>query len=169
MGKPKLNQWSIEARAFQIKYTPFSHNFWALTNAHESHPADQLHGLAFDPKTKVTKAIGNSSHLLQIIHDPTILWSLQPNQPTVVCITDHEVKVKARWQAALDVIAEINGLKLPYPNLWQHFYKKNSNTIFNTLGQIMGITKPANLLPTWALGSHLIISQDIINRYRYTR
>lgn len=169
MGVPDLSQWSIEARAFQIKYTPFSHNFWALTSSYDSHPADQLHGLAFDPKAKVTKAIGNSSHLLQIIHDPTIVWSLQPNQPTAVCITDSKEIIKARWQAALNAIAEINALKIPYPNLWQHFYKKNSNTVFNTIGQIMGITKPADLLPTWALGINLIISQDIINRYRYTR
>lgn len=84
-------------------------------------------------------------------------------------MTGHEVEIKARWQAALNSISEINGLKLPYPNLWQHFYKKNSNTIFNTLGQIMGIPEPAQLLPTWALGINLIISQDMIDHYHYQK
>ena len=165
MNKAKNNQWSIEARAFEIKYTPFSHNFWVL--AHSHHPIDQLHGMAVDPKTKARKAIGDSSDFLQIIHDSTIVWSLQLNQPTVVCITGHETEVKDRWQSALNSISEINGLKLPYPNLWQHFHKKNSNTIFTTLGQIMGIPEPARLLPTYAPGSNLIISQDIIHRYHY--
>lgn len=165
MNKATSKQWSIEARAFEIKYTPFSHNFWALADSHG--PVDQLHGLAFDPHEKVTKAIGSSSDLLQVIHDSTIVWSLQPNQPTVVCFIGHEVEIKARWQAALNAIPEINGLNLPYPNLWQHFYKKNSNTIFNTLGQIMNIPNPARLLPTYALGISLVISQDIIKRYQY--
>ncbi|WP_378954536.1 hypothetical protein [Pelosinus sp. sgz500959] len=165
MKETHSNHWSIEARAFEIKYTPFSHNFWVL--AHSNHPIDQLHGLAFDPYEKVTRAIGSSSDLLQVIHDSTIVWSLQSNQPTVVCISGHEVEVKNRWQAALNSIPEINELHLSYPNLWQHFYKKNSNTIFNTLGQIMGIPKPARLLSTCAPGINLIISQDIINRYHY--
>lgn len=122
--------------------------------------------MAFDPKTKTTKSIGNSSHLLQVIHDSTIVWSLQPNQPTAVCFIGHEAEIKAKWQAALNAIPEINKLHLSYPNLWQHFYKKNSNTIFNTLGQIMGIPNPAELLPTCALGINLVISQDFINRYQ---
>lgn len=159
--------WSIQARAFSITYTPFTHNFWALVN-----PAgvvvDQIHGLAVDPVTGATKAIGNSRHLLQAVSDPAITRSLQPGQPITACTTDLEPVIKERWQCALDSIKSINALQLPYPDLWQHGYKPNSNTVFNTLGKIMGFADPSALLPTLAPGIRLVISQAIIDRYCYT-
>ncbi|HWR05375.1 hypothetical protein [Sporomusa sp.] len=158
--------WSIQARAFRIPYTPFSHNFWAL-GAPGGVVVDQIHGLAFDPKTGTTKAIGNSSHFLRVVHDPSIVWSLQPDQPAVLCTAGSESEMRDRWQAALNSIFAINALNLRYPNLWQHLYKKNSNTIFNTLGLIIGVTKPAKLLPTLAPGIKLVVSQDIIAHYCY--
>ncbi|EIW15489.1 MULTISPECIES: hypothetical protein [Pelosinus] len=159
-------QWDIQARAFLIPYTPFSHNFWVLTNsAHRV--TDQIHGLAFHIETKTTKAIGSSADRLQVFRDAGIPWSLQPNQPTKSCIIGDEEEVKERWQAAVNAIPAINALQLRYPNLWEHFHKKNCNSVFNTLGQIMGIDAPSLLLPTWAPGIHLIISQDIINQYCY--
>lgn len=163
---PGLNKWSIEARALKFKYTPFSHNFWVLTDSNNN-IIDQIHGLAVDPITGVTKAIGNSDHLLQVIRDSTIQWSLQPGQPTMICATDHEIEVKRRWQTAVNSIPAINALKLRYPKLWQHIYQKNSNTVFNTIGKIMGFAVPALLLPTRAPGINLVISQDIINQYLY--
>lgn len=159
-------EWSIQARAFRIPYTPFSHNFWALVSP-DGYVTDQIHGLAFDPQTGTTKAIGNSSHLLQAIHDPTITWSLQPHQPTTTCAYGQESEINKRWQAAAESLPAINELRLPYPNLWQHFYKMNCNTIFNTLGQIMGFPNPANLLSTIAPGIKLVVSQAIIEKYRY--
>jgi len=161
-----LSKWSIEARALKIRYTPFTHNFWVLADANNN-VIDQIHGLAVDPITGVTKAIGNSHHLLQVIRDATVDWSLQPGQPTMICATDHEIEAKRRWQTAVNSIPSINALKLPYPNLWQHSYRKNSNTVFNTIGQIMGFATPALLLPTRAPGINLVISQDIINQYLY--
>lgn len=160
------HQWDIQARAFQIPYTPFSHNFWVLTNSNHR-VTDQIHGLAFNIETKTTKAIGSSTDRLQVFRDAGIPWSLQPNQPTRSCITGDEAQVKERWQAAVNAIPAINALQLRYPNLWEHFHKKNCNSVFNTLGQIMGIDAPSLLLPTWAPGIHLIISQDIINQYCY--
>lgn len=128
MNQQGLSQWNIEARAFQIIYTPFTHNFWALTNANRT-VIDQIHGLAVNPKTKAAKAIGTSSDLLQVIRDPTILWSLQQGQPIVTCATSCETQIKQRWQAAVNAIPAINALEIHYPNLWQHIYKKNSNTV----------------------------------------
>lgn len=162
----ELVKWRIEARAFRIKYTPFSHNFWVLIDS-RNNIIDQIHGLAVDPITRVIKAVGNSNHLLQVIQDSTIAWSLQPGQPTRICATDREIESKWRWQAAVNSIPAINALKLPYPNLWQHSYRKNSNTVFNTIGKIMGFPQPARLLPTRALGINLVISQGIINQYLY--
>ncbi|GMA98952.1 hypothetical protein [Pelosinus sp. IPA-1] len=161
-----LHSWSIEARAFEIPFTPFAHNFWVLTDNNHI-ILDQLHGLAVDPETGETRAIGNSHDLLLAIQDATIVWSLQPNQPTVVCATASEAAIRQRWQAALNAIPAINALQLHYPNWWQHFHKKNSNSIFNTLGQILGIPLPVTVLPTWAPGIKLIISEDIINQFRY--
>jgi len=82
---------------------------------------------------------------------------------------DHEAITKQRWQSAVNSIPSINALKLHYPNLWQHFYKRNSNTVFTTIGQIMGFAMPALLLPTYALGINLVISQDIIDQYHYKK
>ena len=164
--KKRLELWAIEARAFAIPFTPFTHNFWALTSP-EGKVTDQLHGLAVDPKTGTSKAIGNSSHLLLAVNDASILWSLQPGQPSAICATGDEASIRNRWQAALDAIPAINALEIPYPDLWEHGYKKNSNSIFNTLGQIMGFTEPSELLPTSAPGVELVISQDIIDRYGY--
>lgn len=161
-----MNKWSIEARAFPIKYTPFTHNFWVLTDSNNN-IIDQIHGLAVDPITRIATAIGNSHHLLQVMRDSKIVWSLQRGQPTIICITDHEIEIRLRWQAAINSMSAINALKLRYPNLWQHLYKKNSNTIFNTIGQIMGFLMLPPILPTRAPGINLVISQDIINQYLY--
>lgn len=159
-------KWNIQARAFQIPYTPFTHNFWVLTNPNHR-VTDQIHGLAYNSEDRTTKAIGSSADLLQVFRDAGISWSLQPNQPIVSCITGHEAEIKERWQAAVNAIPAINALAISYPNLWQHFHKKNCNSVFNTMGRIMGITAPPRILPTWAPGIHLIISQDIINQYSY--
>jgi hypothetical protein len=166
LQKIGAGSWCIQAMAFPIPFTPFTHNFWALADA-DGNIADQIHGLAVDPETGQTIALGNSTHLLQVVHDPTIAWSLQPGQPVAVCATGHRAEISLRWQSALNAIPAINSLKLPYPNLWQHTYKKNSNTVFHTIGRIMGFATPPRLLPTWAPGIRLIISQTIIDQYAY--
>ncbi|CUH94831.1 hypothetical protein P22_0897 [Propionispora sp. 2/2-37] len=166
MNETKEKIIGIQARAFHIRYTPFTHNFWALIDDGQQ-VLDQIHGLAVNPITGKTTAIGNSSYLLQAVHDPTIAWSLQPGQPTVNCITGKESVIVQRWQAALNSIPAINALKISYPNWWQHFYKKNSNTVFNTLGQIMGFTGLERLLSTWSPGINQVISHKIIIQYRY--
>ena len=166
INKQLSNKWTIDARAFHIKYTPFTHNFWALTDANNN-IIDQIHGLAVDPVTGVAKAIGTCHHLLQAIRDSNITWSLQPGQPTIICATGHELETKERWQSAVNALPALNALKLHYPNLWQHFYRKNSNTIFNSIGKIMGFSEPALLLSTCAPGINLVISQEIINHYLY--
>lgn len=162
----KPGQWAIQARGFRICCTPFTHNFWALVEP-GGNVIDQLHGLAVNPKTGQTKAIGNSTDLLLVVHDATIAWSLQPGQPVAVCATDPETEIRQRWQSALNATPAINALQLPYPNLWQHFSKMNCNSVFNTLGQIMGFDSPATLLPPIAPGISLVISQKIIETYRY--
>ena len=159
------DQWCIQARAFRIRYVPCTHNFWALIDPY-GRVADQLHGLAFDPVTGQTRAIGSSRDLLQAMNDATIQWSLQPGQPITPCAEGSKCEVMKRWQAALHSLPAINALKLSYPNLWQHLFKKNSNSVFTTLGLIMGFDQPARLLPTFAPGIHLVISDEIVNTYR---
>ncbi|HMM20416.1 MAG TPA: hypothetical protein PKA10_06730 [Selenomonadales bacterium] len=163
-GKP--GQWAIQARSFRIGCAPLSHNFWTLAEP-GGNVVDQLHGLAVDPGTGQAKAIGNSSHRLQVVQDATIAWSLQPGQPVAVCAAGREAEIKARWQTALNAVPALNALQIPYPDLWQHFFRANSNSVFNTLGQIMGFDSPASLLPTVAPGISRILSREIVSRYRY--
>lgn len=159
------DQWAIQARGFRISCTPFAHNFWALA-APDGHVVDQLHGLAVDPSTGDTKAIGNATDLLQVVHDPTLVWSLQPGQPVVICCLGSEADIRERWNCALNATPVINALQIPYPDLWQHFSKMNSNSVFSTLGYIMGFETPEVLLPPIAPGIKLIISPKIIDMYR---
>jgi hypothetical protein len=165
-SKNRAGKWDIEARAFRIPFTPFAHNFWVLIDLH-GNVVDQIHGLAVDLKTGTAKALGNSTHLLQVINDAKIIWALYPGQPTVVCASGPEAEIRQRWQSAVNAFPTINALHLKYPNVWQHTYKANSNTVFNTVGQIMRIVAPALLLPTRSPGINLVISQDIIEQYYY--
>ena len=84
-----------------------------------------------------------------------------------ICTTSLEIETRQRWQTAVNSIPAINALKLLYPNLWQHIYKKNSNTVFNTICKVMCFHTPALLLPTYAPGINLVISDEIINQYLY--
>ncbi len=158
--------WGIEARSFRIRYTPFVHNFWLLV-APNGTPAGQIHGLAVDPATGRAKAIGNSHHLLQAVFDTAIIWSLQPGQPCAIAASDCEQAIRTRWQAALAAIPALNALQLPYPNIWQHGHKPNSNSIFTTIGQILGFAHPDRLLTAWAPGAAITIAPELVAKFRY--
>lgn len=158
--------WAIEARAFMIPYTPFSHNFWVLADG-AGRVAGQLHGLAVDPDTGESRAVGSSRDLLQAVDNPAIAWSRQPGQPRVVCAAGAEEELRRRWQCARDAIPAMNALRIAYPNFWQHFYRLNSNSVFNTFGHILGFGAPDRLLPTLAPGIRLVVSAEIIEHYGY--
>ena len=138
--------WSIEARAFLFGPFPLAHHFFVLIDP-AGQVTDQLHGLATDPKTGLTKAIGHSGHLL-LAHGGVIFpWSQQPEQPRHVCLTDDFAAVRACWQIALNAIPDINALQMPYPNLWQHFHRPNSNSVFALFAAIMAFDVPERLPP----------------------
>ena len=158
--------WRIEARSFRIRYTPFAHNFWLLT-APDGAPAGQIHGLAVDPATGQAQAVGNSRCLLQAVHAADFVWSLQLHQPCAVAAVGSKQTIFRRWQAALAAIPALNALALPYPNVWQHGYKPNSNSIFTTIGQILGFARPQQLLPAWAPGASITIAPEIVAKFRY--
>jgi hypothetical protein len=160
------DKWAIEARAFRVPLMPFTHNFWALVGT-DGTVADQLHGLAVDPRTGEAKAVGWSAHRLLAVRGTGFAWALQPGQPAAVCARGPKAEVAARWLAATAAIPAINGLELRYPNLWQHGFRANSNSMFNTFGQIMGFEAPAALLPTLAPGVKLVVSRELIELYRY--
>lgn len=166
MANGETGLWGIEARAFRVAFLPFTHNFWALVDA-DGTVADQLHGLAVDPRTGETKAIGWSAHLLLAVRGAGFAWALQPGQPAAVCASGGEAEVLPRWLAATAAIPAVNALGLRYPNLWQHTYRANCNTVFNTFGQIMGFDDPTQLLPTLAPGVKLVVSRELIELYRY--
>jgi hypothetical protein len=161
-----MGDWIIEARAFRIYYTPFTHAFWLLRDAAGA-VADQLHGLAVDPVTGATKAVGSSAHLLQVVRGREIAWALQPGQRTAAAAGGREEEVAPRWQAAVAAAEALNALGLRYPDLWQHGWRPNCNSVFSTLGLIMGFSSPALLLGTWAPGIRLPVSPEIVERYRW--
>ena len=156
--------WRIEARAFPIAYTPFTHNFWLLITS-DLAIAGQLHGLAVNPRTGRIKAIGNAGDRLQVVSDASITWSLRPGLPAVTAAAGDASDILNIWQCALNAMPAINALHLPYPNLWQHWHKPNSNSIFSTLGRIMGFASPATLLPTLAPGSRRLLPKELIQQY----
>ncbi len=158
--------WIIEARAFKIWFTPFTHDFWVLRDAAGA-VADQLHGLAVDPRTGARKAVGSSAHLLQVVRDATIDWALQPGQPAAAAVRGREEEVVPRWLAAVAAATAINALGLRYPDVWQHGWRPNSNSVFSTLGLIMGVESPELLLATWAPGIGTAVSPVIVERYRW--
>lgn len=164
--KKAAGEWAIEARAFPIPFTPFTHNFWVLADT-AGRAVDQIHGLAIDRVTGISKAIGSCRDLLQAVRSADIGWSLRPGQPVAVCASGPAGEIGRRWQAAADAVPVINALELPYPGLWQHFYKCNSNTVFSTIGRIMGFDDSARLLGTWAPGAGLVISEELIDKYGY--
>jgi len=152
--------WQIEARAFRIRFTPFTHNFWVLVSP-DGQWGGQLHGLAVDPITQKRYAFGTSHHLLHAVSDAQIPWSMQLGQKITVCEVGSEVEIYKRWQTALVAIPLINALNLAYPDLWQHPYRPNSNSIFSTFGLLMGFSAPETLLPTWAIGSYRNLMPEI--------
>ncbi|MDT8901599.1 hypothetical protein [Anaeroselena agilis] len=166
MADSETELWRIEARAFRVPLVPFTHNFWALVDAGGA-VVEQLHGLAVDPRTGKAKAIGWSAHLLLAVRGAGFLWALQPGQPTAVCARGREAEVMPRWLAAAAAIPAMNALGLRYPNLWQHGLRANSNSVFSTFGLIMGFDAPARLLPTLAPGVKLVVSRELVERYRF--
>ncbi len=158
--------WAIEARAFHIRFTPFTHNFWVLTA--DGAVVDQLHGLAVDPLTGAAKAVGSSAHLLQVVRGREIGWALREGQPAAAAAGGGEDEVAPRWQAAVAAAPAFNALGLRYPDLWQHFHVPNCNSVFAALGLVMGFASPALLLPTWAPGIRTPVAPEIVERFRYT-
>lgn len=158
--------WAIEARAFRVWLTPFTHNFWLLRDAAGA-VADQLHGLAVDQRTGARKAIGGAADRLTVVRDREIAWALQPGQPAATAASGPAAELAARWQAAVAAGGAINALGLPYPALWQHFSRVNCNSVFRTLGLAMGFAAPERLLATWAPGIGRPVSQAIVAQYGY--
>lgn len=70
---------SIALRQFQIRNSPFAHNYLVFYDD-DGNIVGQFHGLAQDPKTGYFKGVGRSSDYLTIVpDDPQKLYS--PGQP----------------------------------------------------------------------------------------
>lgn len=163
-------QWRIEARAFLICIlritTPFAHNFWALVNP-DGDVVNQIHGLAVDLQTGRELPRGNSNDLLQVVIRRDFPWAIVQGQPTIVAAAGDAAAIKARWYAAVSAKQEINDLRLHYPNLSEQLSKPNSNTVFHTMGNIMGFPIKRIGPYTIALGVEKVISQKIVDKYIY--
>lgn len=76
--------------------------------------------------------------------------------------------MSAHWGCALLAIPAVNALRIPYPNVWQHFHRPNSNSIFALFAAIMAFEVPARLPPAnaFAVGLHTPVSREIAERFR---
>ncbi|MCE5287486.1 MAG: hypothetical protein LLG02_16805 [Pelosinus sp.] len=147
--------WQIEARAFHIPFTLYVHQFWTLVKP-DGKIIDQLHGMAVDGQNRL-KAVGTPLHRIQVVSLPDSTLSAQPNQSRAVCASG--LDCRARWQAVLLAMDELNALGLRYL-----LFRQNSNSVFQTVGEIMNVHIPRLGI---APGLGEILSQDIVNRHKY--
>jgi hypothetical protein len=143
-------KYTIEARSFKIPDnenapTVAAHNFWVLKNE-KNEIISQLHGLATDRSTNQIMPIGywESKHSLRAYQIQNPKYMIRENQPTKTVFTGDKEDVLARWNKAVSVISEINKQDLNYPSLGVKFFSKtiNSNSVYQTFGQIMDIPVP---------------------------
>ncbi len=162
-------QYSIEARSLSLIGGAASHNFWVLRDD-KGNAVAELHGLATDRKTGQAIPIGTNGyeHSLrgwQYIHDQqyardfgsraTNSSYIQDGQSHQTVISGDKTEILERWKAAAKYgVAAMNARDLNYPPGGVDFPIKfdgtynvrigdstvNSNSAYNTFGQIMGVT-----------------------------
>lgn len=193
MGQP---QYSIEARSLSIVGGAASHNFWVLRDQNGNAVAE-LHGLATDRQSGQTLPIGTNAHQHslrghQFIHDAeyarnfgarqTNATYISEGQASHTVITGDKTEILERWKAAAKYgVNAMNARDLDYPPLGVAFpinvgdgrnirvgdNTVNSNSAYNTFGQLMGVTPyvfPGPLQP--GVGNHTL-NQSTISNLRY--
>jgi hypothetical protein len=162
-------QYSIEARSLSLIGGVASHNFWVLRDD-KGNAVAELHGLATDRDTGRAVPIGTNAnqHSLrgwQFIHDhqyardfgarQTNATYIQDGQQSQTVITGDKTEILERWKAAAkNGVIAMNARDLNYPPGGVDFPIKvdgtynvrlgdstvNSNSAYNTFGQLMGVT-----------------------------
>jgi hypothetical protein len=162
-------QYSIEARSLSLLGGAASHNFWVLRDD-KGNAVAELHGLATDRETGRTIPIGTNAnqHSLrgwQYIHDQqyardfgsrqTNATYIQDGQSHQTVMTGDKTEILERWKAAAKYgVVAMNGRDLDYPpgglafpiqfdstyNVRLGDNTVNSNSAYNTFGQLMGVT-----------------------------
>jgi hypothetical protein len=135
----------IEARAFRLARW-CSHNFWVLRGP-EGQWLGELHGLATDRRHGRPVPIGYARwHGLRAWHfSPALGLTLcKPGQPRLLAFEGNETAVHERWALALACIEPINRLDLAYPpgGVRPWGATCNSNSVFSTFAQAMGLPTP---------------------------
>lgn len=146
--------YRIEARALPVVAGLACHNFWVLRDAAGISLAE-LHGLATERATGKPVPIGTDAkrHALrawQFIHQPpyhpaagtpTMRTLIRAGQPAKVVAQGAPAQIFPRWDAAVAAIAEINARDLDYPAFGLRLAGGtiNSNSIYRTFGELMGL------------------------------
>ena len=171
--------YAIEARSFPVLKV-ISHNFWIMSDPVGGIIAE-LHGLAVD-KTGKVKAVGKSIDSLKVVHyvhdsdyasqlkvKPSYSSLLLPGQKRATVFGGSVNEVMGRWEAAIKIMAYLNSLETPYPEIHQQIFGDviNSNSIYTTLGHIMNV--PIIRFPrVWQPGyGNLVISEEEIQKNQY--
>ncbi|MBB5941216.1 hypothetical protein [Xanthomonas sp. 3307] len=150
--------YAIEARSFCVVGIA-SHNFWVLRDE-QGNALAELHGLATDRATGHAIPIGTDEarHSLRAWHYPhTHEYAqsigaqidstsfLRDDQPSRIVVTGDKDHILARWNAAVQAIAELNAMDLDYPRYGIKLFGKtiNSNAAYRTFGELMDVPVPA--------------------------
>jgi len=166
----------IEARSYRIALA-WCHNFWVLKNASLGTAVAELHGLAYDRATRRILPIGTTRHhslrVFVFAHDPDYAETLGlPVGRTGMFARSRARTVYARadsltrWKAAVSAMPALNQLDLDYPPYGFNVLTAtvNSNSVYRTLGEIMGV--PVHAFRSFAPGLRSrITGHDIANEH----
>lgn len=177
-----MPQYTIEARSLSIVGGTAGHDFWVLRDENGKALAE-LHGLATDRKTNEFVPVGTDEekHSLRVwhfAHDPAYAKAhgekptsdsfISDGQANRAVLTADSKEVLARWNTAVNSVDKLNALDLNYPNYGFKVFGEtvNSNSTYNTLGQIMGVPAkdfPGRLEPGI---DNLMVSPEEVNKLR---
>jgi hypothetical protein len=177
-----MPQYTIEARSLSIVGGTAGHDFWVLRDENGKALAE-LHGLATDRKTNEFVPVGTDEekHSLRVWHfahdpgyakaqgeKPTSDSFISDGQAHRTVLTADSKEVLARWNSAVNSVDKLNALDLNYPNYGFKVFGEtvNSNSTYNTLGQIMGVPAkdfPGRLEPGI---DNLMVSPEEIKKLR---
>jgi Ca2+-binding RTX toxin-like protein len=150
-----MGNYTIEARSLSIVGGAASHDFWVLKDDNGKVLAE-LHGLATSRSTEKALTIGYSDdHSLrvhelirdqdyasQIGQPKSTFYYYDDSQAYKTIISAPKEEILARWDAASNSAPALNKLDLDYTPLGFSLFGEttNSNTTYNTLGKVMGLT-----------------------------
>ena len=180
-----MGNYTIEARSARLDIAGTRigcHDFYVLRDP-EGNVIAELHGLAYDPVTEQYQKRGRARDFLVVhnfVHDSDYAKMLgvetenytlvELDQQNSLVFSGNKEEAFTRWGLAVDAIPALNNLGIHYPSEFGTVFADyvrgayNSNSVYNTLGQIMGVDV---VKFSWAYepGIDKVLSEGIVNQY----